>query len=203
MLIQLEHDQVIDIPPGEKDFLVTDDVKLPMDVNVLAIYPHAHYLGKLLEGYATLPDGSRKWLIRIPDWDLNWQGVYKLKEPMLLPSGAVVSMRYHYDNSAENPRNPNSPPRAVRGGNQAVDEMGHLWLQVLPAAEGDQRAALQEGLMRQRLEKYPDDFTANYNLGDLLVERDPKAAIPYFEAATRANPASVVAATELGVALFS
>jgi tetratricopeptide (TPR) repeat protein len=81
--------------------------------------------------------------------------------------------------------------------------MGHLWLQVLPAGGGDQRAALQEGLMRQRLEKYPDDFTANYNLGDMLVERDPKAAIPYFEAATKANPTSVVAATELGVALFS
>jgi Flp pilus assembly protein TadD len=113
-------------------------------------------------------------------------------------------MRYHYDNSAENPRNPNNPPRQVRGGNQATDEMGHFWLQVLPTGEGDQRAALQEGLMRQRLEKYPDDFNANYNLGDALITKgDAVGAIPYFQAACRANPTSVVAATELGVALFA
>jgi tetratricopeptide (TPR) repeat protein len=204
MLVQLEHDASIDIPPGEKDFPVTDDITLPLDVNVLAVYPHAHYLGKLMEGYATLPDGSRKWLIRIPDWDLNWQGVYRLKTPLLLPRGTVVSMRYHYDNSGDNLRNPNTPPRVVKGGNQATDEMGHLWLQVLPVGDRDQRAALQEGLMRQRLEKYPDDFNANYNLGDSLLTRgDAAGAIPHFQAACTANPMSVVAATELGVALFA
>jgi Flp pilus assembly protein TadD len=204
MLVQLEHDAAIDIPPGERDFLVSDDITLPLDVSVLAIYPHAHYLGKVMEGYATLLDGTRKWLIRIPDWDLNWQGVYRLKQPLQLPRGTVVSMRYRYDNSSGNVRNPSNPPREVKGGNQATDEMGHLWLQVLPAGGGDQRAALQEGLMRQRLAKYPDDFSANYNLADaLLTKGDPAAAIPYLQAACRANPASVVAATELGVALFS
>jgi Flp pilus assembly protein TadD len=204
MLLQLEHDGIIDIPAGDHDFLVTDDVKLPLDLDVLAIYPHAHYLGKLLEGYATLPDGTKKWLIRIPDWDLNWQGVYRLKEPMRLPKGAVVSMRYHYDNSADNVRNPNSPPRIVKGGNQATDEMGHLWLQVLPVGGGDQRAVLQEGLMRQRLEKYPDDFTANFNVGDMLMnQQNPAGAIPYFDAAVKSNPVSVVANTELGLALFA
>ncbi|HEV3199637.1 MAG TPA: tetratricopeptide repeat protein [Bryobacteraceae bacterium] len=204
MLLQLEHDGVIDIPPGAKDYLISDDVKLPLDVNVLAIYPHADSLGKLLEGYATLPDGTRKWLVRIPDWDLNWQGVYRLKEPLSLPKDTVVSMRYHYDNTVDNVRNPHSPPQEVKGGNQATDEMGHLWLQVLPTAEGDQRAVLQEALMRQRLAKYPDDFNANYNLGDsLLTQGDAPGAIPYFQAAFRANPTSVVAATELGVALFT
>ncbi|HEY2016291.1 MAG TPA: tetratricopeptide repeat protein [Bryobacteraceae bacterium] len=204
MLVQLEHDAMIDIPPGATDFLVSDDVKLPLDVKVLAVYPHAHYLGKLMEGYATLPDGTRKWIIRITDWDLNWQGVYRLKEPLSLPRGTVVSMRYHYDNSAGNVRNPHTPPVEVKGGNQATDEMGHLWLQVLPEGGGDQRAALQEGLMRQRIEKYPDDFNANYNLGDSLLNRgDASGAIPYFQTAYRANPGSIVAATELGVALFS
>jgi tetratricopeptide (TPR) repeat protein len=204
MLVQLEHDQMLDIPPGDKDFLVSDDIKLPMEVLVLAIYPHAHYLGKLMEGYATLPDGAKKWLIRIPDWDLSWQGVFRLKEPLRLPQGTVVSMRYHYDNSADNVRNPNSPPRTVKGGPRSADEMGHLWLQVLPVAEGDHRAELQEALARQRLEKYPDDFTANYNVGDrLLTKGDAAGAIPYFEAACKANPASAVAATELGVALFT
>ena len=132
MLLQLEHDGALDIPAGVADFPVSDDFVVPMDMDVLAVYPHAHYLGHLLEGYATLPGGTRKWLIRIPDWDPNWQAVYRYKEPVFLPKGTVISMRYHYDNSAANPRNPNQPPQRVRGGNQATDEMAHLWLQVLP-----------------------------------------------------------------------
>ena len=204
MLVQLEHDGVIDIQPGEKDFVIADEYRCSMDVNVLAVYPHAHYLAKLIEGYATLPDGTRKWLVRIPDWDLNWQGVFRLKKPLFLPSGAVVSMRYHYDNSAENVRNPSHPPKRVTGGNETTNEMGHLWLQVLPVASGDQRAALQDSLVRHRLEKYPEDFSANYNMGDLLLSQGNAAgAVPYFQTAAKADPSSAVAATELGVALFS
>ncbi|MGD0777150.1 MAG: tetratricopeptide repeat protein [Candidatus Solibacter sp.] len=204
MLVQLQHDAAIDIPPGQEDFLVSDDFRVPLDLNVLAVYPHAHYLGKLMEGYATLPDGSRKWLIRIPDWDLNWQGVFRYKEPVFLPRGSTVSMRYHYDNSSANVRNPNNPPKAVKGGNTATEEMSHLWLQVLPVGDGDQRAVLQEGMTRQRLEKDPTDFTANYNMGDILLSRgDAEASLPYFFAAWNAQPANVVFATELGVALFS
>ncbi len=204
MLVQLEHDGSIDIPPGDKDFLVSDNFKCPLDLNVLAIYPHAHYLARLMEGYATLPDGTRKWLVRIPDWDLNWQGVYHLKEPMFLPKGTVVSMRYHYDNSAANVRNPNHPPKEVRAGIRSTDEMGHLWLQVLPVAPGDQREVLQAALAEERIQKYPRDFSANYNMGDLMLTRgDPVQAASYFAVASKANPDSVVAATELGIALFT
>lgn len=204
MLLQLEHDGTLDIPAGDKDFLDSDDFRVPIDVNVLAVYPHAHYLCKLMEGYATLPDGTRKWLIRIPDWDFNWQGVFRYKEPILLPAGTVVSMRYHYDNSTGNIRNPNSPPKEVHAGIQATDEMGHLWLQVLPVAEGDQRAVLQEALAERRLQKYPDDFGANYNMGDILLNKGNAAeAVSYFQKAAKADPRSVIAATELGIALFT
>ncbi|MBV9500048.1 MAG: hypothetical protein JO138_11805, partial [Acidobacteriaceae bacterium] len=158
MLIQLEHDGALDIPAGDKDFVVSDEFRSPIDLKVLAVYPHAHYLATLMEAYATLPDGTRKWLVRIPHWDLNWQGVYRLKNPLTLAKGTVVSMRYHYDNSSANPLNPNHPPKRVKGGNQATDEMSHFWLQVLPVGEGDQRAALQEAVMTRRLEKYPGDF---------------------------------------------
>ncbi len=178
ILIQLEHDGALNIPPGDRDFLVSDDFRMPVDADVLAVYPHAHYLGKLLEGYATLPDGSRRWLIRIPDWDLNWQAVYRYRQPVFLPKGSVISMRYHYDNSSGNPRNPNSPPKRVRAGNQATDEMGHLWLQVLPRGRGDHRRPIQEALMRHRIEKYPTDFSAHLNLGAILLSRlDAQGAI--------------------------
>jgi Flp pilus assembly protein TadD/mono/diheme cytochrome c family protein len=204
MLVQLEHDGIIDIPPGVKDFQVTDEFRVPMDLNVLAVYPHAHYLARLMEGYATLPDGTKKWLVRIPNWDLSWQAVFRLKSPMLLPKGTVVSMHYHYDNSAENVRNPNRPPKQVKGGNQAKDEMSHLWLQVLPASGGDRRPELQEALTTQRLEKYPDDFTANYMMGDLLLSKgETQKATQYFGKAASANPQSAVANTEYGIALFS
>ncbi len=204
ILIQLEHDGALDIPPGDRDFLVSDDFRLPVDVDALAVYPHAHYLGKLLEAYATLPDGARKWLIRIPDWDLNWQAVYRYREPVFLPKNSVISMRYHYDNSAANPRNPNTPPKRVQAGNRASDEMGHLWLQVLPRGHGDHRIELQEAVMRHRLEKYPDDFSAHMNLGAIMLARlNAQGAIPMLEAAAHIDPTRPEPHDMLGVALQS
>ncbi len=175
MLIQLEHDGVIRIPPGDRTFTVTDSLTLPVDVDLLAIYPHAHYLGRLVEAWAVLPDGSRRWLIRIPDWDINWQAVYNYRHPIALPKGATVRMRITYDNSAANPRNPNHPPKLVTAGNRSEDEMGHVWLQVLPeknaTAGEDPRLPLEEAVMRRRLQKYPADFLAHYNLAALMEMR--------------------------------
>jgi tetratricopeptide (TPR) repeat protein/mono/diheme cytochrome c family protein len=204
MLVQLEHDGALDIPAGDKDFVIKDEFRCPLDLEVLAVYPHAHYLATLMEAYATLPDGSRKWLIRIPHWDLNWQGVYRLKHSLILPKGTVISISYHYDNSAVNPFNPNHPPKRVKAGNKATDEMSHFWLQVLPVGEGDQRAVLQEAVMHRRLEKYPGDFSANFNLGDLMREQNKQElAVSYFRLAAKADPNSAIAAGELGAALFA
>ncbi|HEY6340462.1 MAG TPA: tetratricopeptide repeat protein [Bryobacteraceae bacterium] len=202
MLVQLEHDGALNIPAGARDFGVSDDFKLPMDADVLAVYPHAHYLGRQLEGYATLPNGTRKWLIRIPTWDQNWQTVYRFREPVFLPQGTVISMRFHYDNSAANPRNPNQPPKRVEAGNHATDEMGHLWLQVLPRAPGDHRVELDEALMKHRLEKYPNDFRAHMILGALMLARaDAGSASSMAEAAVRIQPEDAEAHNLLGSAL--
>jgi Flp pilus assembly protein TadD len=204
MMLPLEHDGALDIPPGNADFEVSDDFTVPVDLDLLAVYPHAHYLGHVLEGYATLPDGSRKWLVRIPDWDPSWQGVYHYAAPVFLPRGTVISMRYHYDNSAANVRNPNQPPKRVRNGNQATDEMAHLSLQVLPRGTQEQRTELQEAIMRHRLEKYPGDFTAQFNLGVLMLnQRRNINAINYLRGAVGARPGNAVALNTLGAALFS
>ncbi|MFY9753811.1 MAG: tetratricopeptide repeat protein [Candidatus Acidiferrales bacterium] len=204
MIVELEHDGALDIPPGDADFLVSDDFRLPLDVDVLAIYPHAHYLGHLLEAYATLPGGRRVWLIRIPDWNMNWQGVYHFRAPVFLPKGTVVSMRYHYDNSDANPRNPSHPPKRVRAGNQSTDEMGHLWLQVLPRGTGDRRRELEEALVRHRLEKYPGDYSARVMLGALRISRlDPAGAVEILGQAIRMNPQGSEGHYWLGMALQS
>jgi mono/diheme cytochrome c family protein len=201
MLLQLEHDGAINIAPGVRDFPVSDDFRLPMDVDALAVFAHAHYLATLMEAYATLPDGTRKWLIRIPAWDQNWQSVYRYRQPVFLPKGAVISMRYHYDNSAANVRNPNHPPKRVQAGNHATDEMGHLWLQVLPRDPAHQRE-LVEALSRHTLEKYPDDFPAHMTLGAVLLSRaNAQAAVPVAQAAVRIQPKDAEARNLLGDAL--
>src|SRR5579863_313841 len=201
MLVQLEHDGALNVPAGARDFVVSDDFKLPLDADVLAVYPHAHYLGRLLEGYATLPDGQRKALIRVPQWDQSWQTVYRYQAPVFLPQGTVISMRFHYDNSAANVRNPNQPPERVQAGNRATDEMGHLWLQVLPRG-GDHRLELNEALMRHRLEKYPSDYRAHMALAEILLARlNAGAALPMAEAAVSAEPQHADAHNLLGSAL--
>jgi tetratricopeptide (TPR) repeat protein len=202
LLVQLEDDEALDIPAGVPDFPISDDFKLPLDADILAVYPHAHYLGKLLEAFATLPDGSKKWLVRIPNWDQNWQAVYYYREPLFLPKDSVIHMRYHYDNSAANVRNPNRPPRRVRAGNQATDEMGHLWLQILPHQAGDHRRELQEAVMRHRLQKNPNDPVAHMNLGAILLSRlDPQAAITELRAAARLEPNRPEVRNMLGLGL--
>ena len=202
LLVQLEDDEALDIPPGVRDFPIADDFKLPLDADILAVYPHAHYLGKLLEAWAILPDGSKKWLIRIPNWDQNWQAVYYYREPVFLPKDSVIHMRYHYDNSAANVRNPSHPPRRVRAGNQATDEMGHLWLQILPHAPGDRRRELQEAVIRHRLEKNPNDPVAHMNLGAILLSRlDPQAAVTELRTAARLEPNRPEVRNMLGLGL--
>src|SRR5438552_520211 len=99
--------------------------------------PHLHYLGKEVQGFALLPDGTKKWLLFIKHWDFNWQGEYRYLEPVFLPKGAILTMHYTYDNSNENIHNPNHPPRRVVFGPQSTDEMGELWLQLLPNNASD------------------------------------------------------------------
>src|SRR6202020_278332 len=103
--------------------------------------------------------------------------VYRYREPWFLPKGTVISMRYHYDNTGLNVRNPNHPPKRVKAGNQATDEMGHLWLEVLPAGPGDRRLEFEQAVLAHRLEKYPQDFGALLHLGTVLLSRlNPGAA---------------------------
>jgi Tfp pilus assembly protein PilF len=209
ILLQMENDGALDIPAGAKDFVVSDDFTLPVSVSLLAIYPHAHYLGRDLEATAALPDGKTETLIHISNWDLNWQAVYRYTDPMTLPAGTKITMRFAYDNSTENVRNPNHPPARVAAGNRASDEMAHLWLQVLPtdsdgATGGDPRALIQEAMARHHLEKNPEDFEAHYNLAALLQARgDVAGSYRQFSEAVRLKPGDAAANNGLGASLLA
>jgi len=111
------------IPAGKADHTVRAQLPVAFDATLLTVMPHMHLLGRTMTVSAKLPDGSSKQLINVPDWDFNWQNTYAYKEPLKLPKGTSVTMTASYDNSKENPRNPNNPPRMVTWGEQTTNEM--------------------------------------------------------------------------------
>ena len=131
--------QSIDIAPGDPSYTITDSFVLPVDVEVQAVQPHAHQRAITISGVATLPDGTTRTLIEIGEWDFRWQHVYRYVAPLRLPKDTTLAMRYAFDNSATNPRNPVLPPRRVFWGQRSADEMGDLWIQVLTRDSSDRR----------------------------------------------------------------
>lgn len=121
------------IPAGQKEYVVDRSWRTTEDATVYRLIPHMHLLGKDIELFATLPGEKERSLIRIPVWDYNWQEQYDLKEPLKLPQGTVLRVRATFDNSAENPNNPSSPPKIVRLGEQTTDEMCFVFLGVSSA----------------------------------------------------------------------
>lgn len=142
--------QVIDMPAGESRYRITDSFELPVDVTVLRVYPHAHYLATKMRGTAVLPNGEIRRLVEIAHWDFNWQDEYRYSVPIALPAGTRLEMEYEYDNSSGNPRNPNTPPQRIVYGPRSSDEMGDLWIQVLPRQESD-LSALRQAYARKEV----------------------------------------------------
>src|SRR5258706_1599689 len=154
--------ETIDIAAGDREYTIADQYVLPVDVELMAIQPHAHNLARRMEASATFPDGATRPLIAIADWDFRWQDVYRYVQPVSLPKGTTIAMRYTYDNSAANPRNPHQPPARVIWGQNTSDEMGDLWLQIVPRAVAD-FAALDRDVRRKAL---ADDLSAYTKLLD-------------------------------------
>lgn len=135
------------IPPGEKHYEVRATTELHEDAYLFSVTPHMHLLGRGMEVVARLPaekDGGAEApaipLIRIDDWDFSWQQSYHLRDLLLLPRGTTIEMRASYDNSTENPDNPNDPPRTVGWGERTTDEMCICFLSYLRASEYDPEA---------------------------------------------------------------
>ncbi len=99
---------------------------ITQDMNVVSLLPHMHFLGKKMVALAITPDNKEIPLIRINDWDFNWQSTYLLQEPLFLPKGTVLLLVAEYDNTIENPLNPSDPPRDVTYGWNSTDEMMNL-----------------------------------------------------------------------------
>jgi len=149
---------------------------LPVDVEAVSVYPHAHYLGKEMRGTATFPDGSQTDLLWIRQWDVRWQDRYRYQSPVFLPRGTRLSMRFTYDNSAANPRNPTRPPQHVRAGPRSIDEMAQLWLEVVPRRAED-AAVLNADYLRRAV-------LANVSGAELNARVDSRTAAAHTLLAT-------------------
>lgn len=127
----------LDIPAGEKDFVLRDSYTLPVAADAVGIGAHAHYLATKLKMTATLPNGDVKTLLLIKDWDFAWQDRYYFKDLVALPAGTRLDAEIHWDNSAENPHNPSNPPVPVSWGEESKDEMGTISLIAVAHNESD------------------------------------------------------------------
>ena len=116
--------------------------KVPVDVSVLGIWPHCHMLGKSWEVYAKLPSGEQIPLIKIQDWDFNWQGGYYFEKLMVLPKGTEIHGFATYDNTSDNPVNPHQPPKTVTWGEGTADEMYYLPITYVVYQPGDENLVL-------------------------------------------------------------
>lgn len=127
---EVVNSRLLFIPPNIKRHRVTGAITITRDQHLLGILPHMHLLGTEIKITATYPDGTQKPLIWVNPWDFNWQETYVYKTPVALPRGTRIALEAFYDNSADNPRNPNNPPRLVRWGEKSTDEMCTAFLYV-------------------------------------------------------------------------
>jgi Tfp pilus assembly protein PilF len=189
----------IDIPPGERAYVVQDEYVLPVAATVTGIGPHAHFRGKDVQVWATLPDGSKSWLLRIKDWDFNWQNRYTYAEPFAFPQGTTLCMQLTYDNSAENPRNPTIPPERVLLGRRSKDEMGEIVINLLLDNERDAGILQQDSELkgaRKRIEQLlflcrcdPNNADAHFMLGaKFQALGELTRAADHYETSIRLDP---------------
>jgi hypothetical protein len=203
--------QGIDIAPGDANHVIRDSYELPVDVQLLAVQPHAHYRAKQIRGIATFPDGTSRVVMDIKDWDFRWQHVYRHESPILLPQGTRLSMEYAYDNSADNPRNPELPPARVYWGQRSRDEMGDLWFQLLTGSENDRQRLSDEVTRKMTAEDIvgyetmlkvtPHDAELRDDVAVLYLSRGMvDNAIRHFEVSAALKPQSAAAHFNLGTA---
>ncbi len=110
------------IPAGDSSYKVEASSTLQVDGDLVSLYPHAHLRAKAWEYRAVFPNGETQTLLKVPNYDFNWQLTYFLKDPIHLPKGTRMEVTAWYDNSAANPRNPD-PTKQVLWGEQSWEEM--------------------------------------------------------------------------------
>jgi hypothetical protein len=130
------------IIPPDSIMTVKANIVTRQDQSILYAWPHMHLLGTSMKAYAVTPAKDTVRLIAIPKWDFNWQDIYQYPHLLKIPAGSVITVEATYDNTANNPRNPFSPPRTITSDQNMImkttDEMLNLLLIYLPYQPGDE-----------------------------------------------------------------
>jgi len=119
-----------EIPPGDPNYEGHGRLTFGEPVELVFLQPHMHYRGKDMTIRLTYPSGKSETVLSVPHYDFHWQVLYYLREPLQLPAGTKVEITAHWDNSANNPNNPD-PTKTVHWGNQSWDEMLSLPMGVI------------------------------------------------------------------------
>lgn len=119
------------------------DVKMEEDRSLLYVWPHMHLLGQVFKAYAIRPDKDTIPLVYIPVWDFNWQEIYWFPKMVKIPKGSTIHIEATYDNTINNPYNPNLPPALVMENMNTRDEMMTLVIVTLPYKDGDENIPLK------------------------------------------------------------
>jgi hypothetical protein len=110
------------IPPNVDNYPIEARARVTHDFTLISMLPHMHLRGKDFEYRATYPSGESEILLRLPRWDFNWQITYYLEKPKLIPKGTIIECIGHFDNTPNNPFNPD-PSAEVVYGEQTFNEM--------------------------------------------------------------------------------
>jgi len=131
-------DTSLSIPPHAKAYSQSVEHVFDRDVMIYSLMPHAHLRGKAAKFTAHYPDGRQEVLLSIPKYDFAWQTIYALRQPKPVPAGARIVLDMTWDNSAQNPANPD-PEKEVTWGDQTWDEMNVGWVRYRDAQDGEVR----------------------------------------------------------------
>jgi hypothetical protein len=129
-------DLEIAIPPGDPDYQSLASITFGKPVKLISLQPHMHLRGKAMEIRARYPNGDVETLLDVPRYSFNWQTTYFLKEPKLLPAGATIESRAVFDNSPNNPYNP-EPQKTIKWGDQSWEEMHIGFMEIAFDASAD------------------------------------------------------------------
>lgn len=132
---------------------------VPYDFSLMSIAPHMHLIGKKVKSFCIKPTGDTIPLIEIKDWDFNWQGSYTFKKLLKIPKGSKVYYEADYDNTVNNPLNPNTPPKLMRWGEKTTDEMFLCYYFGTIYVQGDENISLET---QSTTGIYDSDFSSNH-----------------------------------------
>jgi mono/diheme cytochrome c family protein len=151
----------LELPADKSNIEIQAQWEIPVDVVAYAVTPHMHLLGRDIQMSLKFPDGHVEPLIKIDNWDFNWQYSYYFEQPLDVPKGSVLQVVSHYDNTADNPRNPNRPPRLVKWGEATTDEMCVGFLAVTKKGQDLTRPGERDDLM-ETIRKQREELRGKY-----------------------------------------